>query len=44
VAAIKRVTDVNPALGRLLRDTVHTGTGCRYEPDPSRPVRWVLSK
>jgi hypothetical protein len=41
-AAVRRIEDVDPALGRLLRDCVHTGSGCRYEPDPSRPVRWVL--
>jgi hypothetical protein len=32
----------DPMLGRLLRDTVHTGFSCRYEPDPARPVRWQL--
>jgi hypothetical protein len=32
----------DPMLGRLLRDTVRTGFGCRYEPDPARPVRWQL--
>jgi hypothetical protein len=41
-AAIERVDAVDPLLGRLLRDTVHTGTSCRYEPDPARPVVWLL--
>jgi hypothetical protein len=41
-AAIDRISDVDPSVGRLLRDTVRTGSGCRYDPDPSRPVRWVL--
>ena len=42
-AAIKRIGDVDPALGRLLHDTVRTGSSCSYDPDPARPVRWVLS-
>jgi hypothetical protein len=41
-AAIKRIAEVDEALGRLLRDTVRTGSACAYEPDPSRPIRWVL--
>ena len=31
-----------PPPPRLLRDTVTTGGVCRYDPDPGRPVRWVL--
>ncbi len=41
-AAIARIAEADPALGRLLRDTVVTGASCRYEPDPARPVRWLL--
>jgi hypothetical protein len=41
-AAIGRVDDVDAATGRLLRDTIRTGTACMYEPDPHRPVHWVL--
>jgi hypothetical protein len=41
-AAVERVTAIDPSLGRLLGDTVTTGTTCRYDPDPDRPVRWVL--
>jgi hypothetical protein len=41
-AAIERVAAIDPSLGRLLADTVTTGATCRYEPDPDRPVRWVL--
>jgi hypothetical protein len=41
-SATKAIADADPALGRLLRDTIRTGTTCCYEPDPSRPVRWVL--
>ncbi|MGB9306052.1 MAG: hypothetical protein WCB92_20955, partial [Mycobacterium sp.] len=41
--AIDRVAAADPPLGRLLSDTVTTGAICRYDPDPDRPVRWVLS-
>jgi hypothetical protein len=41
-AAIDRVAAVDPSLGRLLGDTVTTGATCRYDPDPDRPVRWML--
>jgi hypothetical protein len=41
-AAIRRIADVDPALGRLLQDTVRTGTRCCYDPDPGRPVEWHL--
>jgi hypothetical protein len=41
-AAISRVAVVDPSLGRLLLDTVSTGTACRYDPDPGRPTSWVL--
>jgi hypothetical protein len=40
--ALDRIAAVDPATARLLRDTVRTGGTCRYEPDPGRPVRWVL--
>jgi len=41
-AAIDRIATIDPSLGRLLADTVTTGATCRYEPDPDRPVRWML--
>jgi len=37
------VSAVDPSLGRLLSANVTTGTICRYDPDPDRPVRWLLS-
>jgi hypothetical protein len=43
VNAIVRVAAADPSLGRLLSDTVTTGGVCRYDPDPDRPVQWVLS-
>jgi hypothetical protein len=42
VAALARIAEVDPWLGRHLRDRVRTGTECRYETDPDHPVRWVL--
>ena len=41
--AIDRIAAVDPPSGRLLRDTVSTGTACRYDPDPGRPTTWVLT-
>src|SRR3954447_6955892 len=41
-AALARVAEADPWLGRHLRDRVRTGTECRYESDPDHPVRWVL--
>jgi hypothetical protein len=40
--AIGKVERVHPALARLLAITVKTGSSCRYDPDPARPVRWGL--
>ncbi len=39
-AAIGRITELDPVLGRVLTDTVRTGAFCCYEPDPTRPVVW----
>ena len=41
-AALHPIEANSPELARLLRDTVHTGTVCRYEPDPGRPTTWLL--
>jgi hypothetical protein len=43
-AALDVIDQYDSALGRLLRDTVRTGAMCRYDPDPSRPVAWVLAE
>jgi hypothetical protein len=40
-AAIDRITELDPVLGRVLTDTVRTGAFCSYEPDPTRPVVWL---
>jgi hypothetical protein len=42
VAAIARIAEIDPWLGRHLRDHVRTGAECRYESTPDQPVRWVL--
>jgi hypothetical protein len=41
-AALRRIEAADPAVARLLRDGVQTGIRCRWEPDPGRPVDWVL--
>ena len=41
-AALQRIEADDPGVARLLRDTVRTGATCRYDPDPERPVTWVL--
>ena len=43
-ATLELIEASDASLGRLLRDTVHTGATCRYEPDPARRVTWVLDE
>jgi len=40
--AIRKVERAHPAFGRLLSAGVKTGTSCRWEPDPRRPLRWTF--
>jgi tetratricopeptide (TPR) repeat protein len=42
VAAIDKLDAIDPVLARHLRDRVRTGSACRYDPDPDRPVTWSL--
>lgn len=42
VAALLRIVEVHPALGRHLHEHVRTGFTCRYEQNPQMPVRWLL--
>jgi hypothetical protein len=42
VAALLRIVEVHPALGRHLHEHIRTGSTCRYEPDGQTPVRWSL--
>jgi non-specific serine/threonine protein kinase len=39
-AALARITEASPTLGRHLDATVHTGTFCSYTPDPRAPITW----
>jgi hypothetical protein len=41
-AALKRVGERDPELGRILQATVRTGTFCAYEPDAAEPVAWTV--
>jgi hypothetical protein len=41
-SALERIEAQDPGVARLLRDTIRTGATCRYEPDPDRPIVWVL--
>ncbi len=42
VSALKRIDRHDSSLARQLRDSVRTGSACRYDPDPARPVTWLL--
>jgi len=42
VAALDRIEQHDGSLARQLRDSVRTGGACRYDPDPDRPIRWIL--
>jgi len=39
-AALERIAEHSPALGRHLEATLRTGQYCSYVPDPRAPVRW----
>jgi CheY-like chemotaxis protein len=39
-AAVERIAEHSPALGRHLEATLRTGQYCSYIPDPRAPVRW----
>jgi hypothetical protein len=41
-SALAQIEQNDPAVCRILRNSIHTGTTCRYEPDPDQPVAWVL--
>src|SRR5205814_1948077 len=40
-AALSQVETHDASVARLLRDAIHTGLMCRYEPNPDQPVTWV---
>lgn len=39
--ALTQIDEHAPDVARLLRDAVHTGITCRYDPNPDHPVTWV---
>ena len=41
-ATLTRITGYHPRLGDELQRSVKTGLYCVYEPDPRRPLRWVV--
>jgi hypothetical protein len=41
-SALTHLEGVDPTVARMLRTTIVTGAACRYDPDPDRPVSWVL--
>ncbi len=43
-AAVRRIAELEPDLGHLLRGTVRTGASCRYEPDPGIPLTWEVER
>jgi hypothetical protein len=42
-AAMARIAEHSPDLGRHLDRTVRTGTFCSYTPDPRAPIAWRTS-
>jgi hypothetical protein len=40
-ATLAQIERHEPGVARLLRDSVHTGMVCRYDPNPDHPVTWV---
>jgi hypothetical protein len=41
-STLDRIDHHDTNLARLLRNTIHTGASCHYDPDPTRPVTWLL--
>jgi hypothetical protein len=40
-ATIIQIEGHDPSLARILRDSVHTGSACRYDPNPDLPITWL---
>jgi hypothetical protein len=40
-ATITQIDRHDPSVARVLRDSVRTGTACRYDPNPDLPITWV---
>jgi hypothetical protein len=41
-AALTRIGEQNPALGKHFDATIRTGTYCSYNPDPRVPISWLV--
>jgi hypothetical protein len=41
-AALSRIEVNDATTARLLRNSIHTGSVCRYDPDPQAPIEWSL--
>jgi hypothetical protein len=41
-AALVRIQEHDPELGRHLERTVRTGRFCVYQPDPRAPIEWKV--
>jgi len=41
-STVKRIEGYHPQLGRELQSCIRTGTYCVYEPEPRRPLRWIV--
>jgi hypothetical protein len=41
-SAMSRIEQHDDSLARQLRESVRTGSACRYHPDPAHPVIWIL--
>ena len=41
-AALERISQNHPALGRHLAVTIRRGTFCAYAPDPRHPIPWTF--
>ncbi len=43
-ASLAQIDHHDPSLARFLRDAVHTGVVCRYDPNPDHPVDWLTGR
>jgi tetratricopeptide (TPR) repeat protein len=41
-AALRRIAEHEPELGRLLQASIRTGSACAYLPDPDAPLQWEI--
>jgi hypothetical protein len=41
--ALAKIEGQDPGIARLLRDSIRTGTSCRYDPNPDQPIIWLTA-